>query len=394
MLHSSARYDLMRTARYTRSADDDHSSSNIPYPNLEQYQGVRAAVVGPTSLAGRTTIPAAAHVGGGERKKRNRRPTKYNGKSKVLCTASSSDNDGGCRMSDAPPESSRMGIARGAAGGSQQPGGGIALPREEAPQRNGVDTPLNLAGSSNVRTPVGEDTGAPSESVLESEKRIARGKRKASELEESDEEILEERWVRNAPSVPVCHQWAQHLVSMDRHDEAVNNPGAGDCLPYAVADVLKDLGVEGEWTVAGLRTMVCEVMSDTSRTGIWRSEWGGHDDWQTLIQIAGPGGCEYMWMPHIRALAVGLQRCIVRIPMRKGTSGESEEIIRVFHPDPNHPSEEQGLVRPRGNLECCDYYTWPCFLAHWQGLAPDEQNQTAVILYNGVDHYLGTSVRR
>ena len=38
---------------------------------------------------------------------------------------------------------------------------------------------------------------------------------------------------------------------MGRHAEAVSNPGAGDSLLFAVADVLKDLGEEGEWNPVG-----------------------------------------------------------------------------------------------------------------------------------------------
>ena len=97
-------------------------------------------------------------------------------------------------------------------------------------------------------------------------------------------------------------------------------------------------------------------------------------------------------MPHIRALAVGLKRMVVRVPMAKGSSGEVE-MIRVFHSDPNHGTEAHGVERPRGGSECCDCYTWGRFLAFWRVLERGTRDQTVVILYNGSDHYLGTSLR-
>ena len=92
-----------------------------------------------------------------------------------------------------------------------------------------------------------------------------------------------------------------------------------------------------EFARAAQTTVVCEVMCDSSRTGVWRLGWNGTEDWEGPVRIADLSGHEYMWSPHVRALAVGLRRRIVRIPTRTGTSGEPVEIIRVFLPDPDHP---------------------------------------------------------
>jgi hypothetical protein len=250
-------------------------------------------------------------------------------------------------------------------------------------------------------------TGPPSEpsnatSTLsliaeESGKQTARGKGEQSkEDEESIDELIGASFEHTAPLQPECqHDWNLHLMSMDRHGEAVDNLGHGDCLFFAVADGLRDLRVEGEWTSFALRTLVCDVMNDGSRTGVWKDEWNGHNgDWERLIEMASPSGRAFMWMPHIRAMAVALKRCIVRIPMRQGKSKERQEIIRVFHHDPDHRSKQRGVVRPLGYLECCDYYSWHFFLEYWRELAPNERDDTLVILYNGSDHYLGTKLRR
>ena len=231
----------------------------------------------------------------------------------------------------------------------------------------------------------------------ESGKQIARGKGEESkEDEDTVDEIIGASYDDDAPLQAECHHdWDLHLVSMGRHEEAVDNPGFGDCLPHAVGDGLRDLRVEGEWSPIALRTQVCDVMNDASRTGVWKDEWNGHTgEWEHLIEMASPSGRAYMWMPHIRAMAVALRRLIVRIPMRQGKSKERQEIIRVFHPDPDHRSKERGVVRPPGYLECCDYYSWHFFLEYWRGLAPNERDDTLVILYNGSDHYLGTKLKR
>ena len=94
MTHSSARYSLMLTARYTISKDSDHSNSNIPYPHLEQHQEVRAMAARPTSPAGRTTLPAVAQAGKEKRKQRGKQRGRHTGNNKVMCTATSSGNDG------------------------------------------------------------------------------------------------------------------------------------------------------------------------------------------------------------------------------------------------------------------------------------------------------------
>ena len=57
MIHSAARFDLMHTVRYTRSDEDAHSHGNITYPNLEWYQGIHGAAVGPNSSANPTATP-------------------------------------------------------------------------------------------------------------------------------------------------------------------------------------------------------------------------------------------------------------------------------------------------------------------------------------------------
>ena len=191
---------------------------------------------------------------------------------------------------------------------------------------------------------------------------------------------------------PVHYHWQTHLADMGLSTAAQNNTGGGDCLVLAVRDCLRERGVTEVRDVWQLRTLVCNNMLSAPVSAVWRSAWNGAQAWEDLIRMADPSGHEYMWLPHIRALAVGLRRMIVRIPMAKGSSGEVE-MFRVFHSDPNHGTEAHGVERPRGGSECCDCYTWGRFLAFWRVLERGTRDQTVVILYNGSDHYLGTSLR-
>ena len=198
--------------------------------------------------------------------------------------------------------------------------------------------------------------------------------------------------------------WESHLEDLGRSRVAIQNKGAGNCLPYAVRDILRQQA-QGVWSVPALRALVVRTMreaptKESYHPQVWMQKWC-HTmtstekcaEWERLIAAANPAHKEYMWFPHVRALAVGLGRTIVVIPTKRHGRGGGGEQIRVFHTNPSHGEAHRGVIVPRGFSDCNDRYSWVAFMEYWRTLPEDECANTIVILHDpDMQHYLGTSI--
>jgi len=117
---------------------------------------------------------------------------------------------------------------------------------------------------------------------------------------------------------------------------------------------------------------------------------GSNPTWTSTITRTDPLCQDYQWFIHIRLLAITTGHTIIILTMRKNNAN-SREMIKVYYPDPHHQSCFKGVLKRWELSQGGDLFSWTEFVVFWHRQSAYFKNNCLVIVYNGSNHFLGTT---
>jgi hypothetical protein len=155
--------------------------------------------------------------------------------------------------------------------------------------------------------------------------------------------------------------------------------------------------------IAEMRRNIQAHMTSASSLSIWFIEHMSdlrslnkddlsNAEWDKLIERADPACNSYLYPVHIRMIAFSINCTIIVITMRSGTP-PLFEMVKVYHPDPNHEQIIVGLNPALGEAsnQAGDLYSWDSFIIFWDSQTASFRDLCLIIAYDGEDHHYGTS---